>query len=610
MEKTKRIMRRLEPVNTLRNQIFVAFFLAMLIILGIAGSFIYGKVSTLLKNNAEKHIKQTAVQASGRLDALMTQIDSLTAQVAGSSYVQQLLTEESDGQKATFNERQALLQIAGSYQAYTPGVESLELYSGSGKLLFPIREGQLDLRVEGRYIEEADNQKGRLVWVGIDPANHNSVLAIRRVNLFDRWFSPGGYLIARIQRGYFQLNEQTAEDDSGESILLANDRGELLGIGDAASGTDLTPLLNSRSQTVSYQGEDYVLVKQYSEAANWTLLILTPVQYVTKGISVLRTALFAAGGLGALGFLVLSFFLSTMLTRPIIHLIRAMRKSRLGSVLMPNPEPASTTMELKELNHSYNEMVHHINRLIRVVYEKETLQSRTELKALQAQINPHFLFNTLEAFNWSLIEKGEEELAGLVVAMSRLFRYIISNPDKDEWVTVADEFDQVERYLKIMSMRLGDRLEWSVRLEPDTARVPIPKLLVQPIVENAVKYGVESKIGKGRIEVLASLEDGKVRIEVADDGRGMNVQDLSALQEEIQAGTSRVSVSNNSTGVGLVNVQRRLKLYYSSNDHTYEGLQIRSSVAEGTTVSFSIPLYPETMNTREEDSHASHDSNR
>ncbi|ANS75076.1 histidine kinase [Paenibacillus yonginensis] len=597
MKKAKKIAGRLQPFNTLRNQIFIAFFLAMLIILGIAGGFTYSKVSSLLKNNAEKHIKQTAVQASGRLDALMTQVDSLTAQVAGNPFVQQLLLDEVDGRAATFSQRQSLLQVANSYQAYSPGGESLELYTNTGKLLFPLKEGQLDIRVDPRYIEEADKQKGRLVWIGIDPENSQSVLAIRRVNLFERWFSSGGYLIARIQRGYFQLNERTSVDDSGESILLANDRGELLGIGDTASGTDLTPLLNTREQTVTFQGEDYVLVKQYSEAANWTILILTPVQYVTKGLSVLRTVLLAAGGLGALGFLILSFVLSTMLTRPIIHLIRAMRKSRLGGVLMPNPEPVSTTMEMRELNYSYNEMVHHINRLIRVVYEKETLQSRTELKALQAQINPHFLFNTLEAFNWSLVDKGEEELASLVVAMSRLFRYIISNPEKDEWVSVADEFEHVERYLKIMSMRLGERLEWEIDLAPEAARVPIPKLLVQPIVENAIRYGVESKIGKGRVRVKGSMADSQVKIEVADDGQGMSGEELSALREAIRTGTS---LASNSTGVGLVNVERRLKLYYNSGNHDGGGLQIDSAAAQGTTVSFIIPLDGQFSREREE----------
>src|SRR5690606_4868418 len=143
-------------------------------------------------------------------------------------------------------------------------------------------------------------------------------------------------------------------------------------------------------------------------------------------------------------FLVMTFILSTMITRPILNMIRAMRGSRFGS-MKPSPI-TSATMEINELNNTYNQLVVYLNELIEVVYQKEITQSRSELKALQAQINPHFLFNTLEAFYWSLDEKGEEELAQIVIAMSGLFRYVIHQTDGDEWVTIGDELDHAERY--------------------------------------------------------------------------------------------------------------------------------------------------------------------
>ncbi|MCL6602061.1 MAG: sensor histidine kinase [Paenibacillus sp.] len=572
-------------MNTLRNQIFIGFLVVMLIIIGVAGVFVYDKVSFLLKNNAERHIHQTAVQASGRLDALIGQIDSLTAQVANHTTVQQLLLKEMDGESVSFNQRQSLLQIVSSYQAYMPSVGSLELYTSDFQLLFPIREGSLSTRIDSKYIEEANKQKGRLVWIGIDPSDDQSLLAIRRVSLMDRWFSRGGYLIARIQRSYFQLDNPLTGATNGESILLANSSGELLGNGPSPS-VDLTPLLNSEEQTVNFMDNEYVRVKLLSEKTNWTLLVLTPVRYVTEGLSVLQTVLLVSGGIGTLLFLIMSFVLSTMITQPIINLIRAMRKSRLG-VLTPNPVAAST-MELTELNNTYNGMVANMNDLIRVVYEKEVLQSRTELKALQAQINPHFLFNTLEAFNWSLEEKGEEELAGLMVAMSRLFRYIIVNPNKEEWVTIGDEMDQVKRYLQIMEMRLGSRLSWNIEMSSQEALVPVPKLLIQPIVENAILHGVESSIGAGSItiRITPAAREGWTRVSVQDNGPGMDAVKLSALYATLEGGPS---ISSKGTGVGLVNVQKRLKLYYEEEGITLEGLHIHSTPFEGTVFSFEIP---------------------
>ncbi|OKP76631.1 histidine kinase [Paenibacillus helianthi] len=576
---------KIKELNTLRNQIFIGFLLVMLVIIAVSGAFVYNRVSFLLKNNAERHIQQTAVQANGRLDALIDQIDSLTEQVANHPTVQQLLTEELNGKSVSFNQRQSLLQIVSSYQAYMPSVGSLELYTADYRLLFPIKEGSLGTRISNPYITEANTQKGRLVWIGVDPNDDGSLLAIRQVSLMDRWFSRGGYLIARIQRSYFQLDDPLSGSDGGESVLLVNDEGQLLG-GSEEPKPELLPLLASEDQTVSFQDKEYVQVKLRSDKTNWTLLVLTPVSYVTKGISILRTVLLVSGGIGTLLFLLLSFVLSTMITRPIIHLIRAMRKSRLG-VLTPNSESVST-MELRELNYTYNGMIANMNDLIRVVYEKEVLQSRTELKALQAQINPHFLFNTLEAFNWSLEEKGEEELAGLVVIMSRLFRYIIGNSSSDEWVTLGEEMEQVKRYLKIMEMRMGDRLSWNIQLELPEAAVPVPKLLIQPIVENAILHGVEGRVGNGAVSVIVtpSTREGWTRISIQDDGPGMDSDTLKSLYVALEGGPS---ISSKGTGIGLVNVQRRLKLYYRAEGTEMEGMRIESNRSEGTVITFEIP---------------------
>lgn len=246
-------------------------------------------------------------------------------------------------------------------------------------------------------------------------------------------------------------------------------------------------------------------------------------------------------------------------------------------------------MELRELNYTYNGMVANMNDLIRVVYEKEVLQSRTELKALQAQINPHFLFNTLEAFNWSLEEKGEEELAGLVVVMSRLFRYIIGRPNnKDEWVALSEEVEQIRRYLKIMEMRMGERLSWDIVLDPREAAVPVPKLLIQPIVENAILHGVESRVGSGSVEVTItpSPRDGWTSVKVSDNGPGMDEDTLRALRNTLEGGPP---ISAKGNGVGLVNVQRRLQLYYGQEGIKSEGLIIESRLSEGTVITFEIP---------------------
>ncbi|MGG6314536.1 sensor histidine kinase [Paenibacillus macerans] len=571
---------------TLRNQIFVSFMLVMVFVLAIASVLTYSRVSSMLETNAEKHIGQTALQANGRLDALIAQINTLTTQVATNEYVQQLLLGEVQGRETPFSARQSLLPILGDYQSYVTGIKSLELYTNDFRRLFPLNETQLIDTIDSEWINAANWGKGSLIWIGVDPRDPSSVLALRRVSLIDRWFSSGGYLMVRIDRSYFQIQQQI-NGEGGEFILLvdANQRPVATNFSLPEGALDLNELLSNEGKNITIGGQEFIEVKQSSERTGWTLVFFTPISYVTSGISALRTAVLASGAIGVLLFLIMSLLLSTMITRPMFKLIKAMRGARFG-VLQPNPM-FSKTMEINELNNSYNQMVDNMNELIRVVYEKEILQSRTELKALQAQINPHFLFNTLEAFYWSLEDKGEEELANLVVGMSGLFRYIISSSNQDEWVTVEDELEHVERYLQLMDIRLADRLTWSIDAG-DFRPVKIPKLLIQPLVENAILHGVENQVGQGKVtvSVQASDREGYVKITVRDNGPGMDEETLRGLKQAMEGGPA---VSSKGTGVGIVNVQRRLRLYFDEVQGEKHGLEVMSRPGEGTAVSFEIP---------------------
>ncbi|MFD1954997.1 sensor histidine kinase [Paenibacillus thailandensis] len=538
----------------------------------------------LLRNNAEKHIQQTAVQAAGKLDVLLRQVDTFTAQVATSATIQRLMAQEAEGEKTTFAERQSMLQEIRKHEAYTTGIRSLELYTTDYRMLFPLTDVSLNSRVPQEWINEADAGMGRLVWLGLDPRNPDVVIAIRNVRLIDHSFSYAGYLMVQVEKNYFEFSVEgeSADNGSGEMMGLFDGAGKLV-TSDFPEGADVEGMLHSGAKTIELNGSTYMPIQKRSEATGWRIIILTPVNYAAEGISVLRTVVVVSVIIGGGLFLVMTFILSTMITRPILNLIKVMRGAKLGT-LKPISVPSSA-MEINELNNTYNQMVDSLNELIEVVYQKEIVQSRTELKALQAQINPHFLFNTLEAFYWALEEKGEEELAEIVVAMSGLFRYVIAKTDGDEWVTVGDELDHAERYLKIMDMRMVDRLSWSIEADEECRGAPVPKLLVQPLVENAILHGVEQRLGRGTVLLRATPSDrpGYTRIEVTDNGPGMDDEKLLALRCSLEKGLNSRSEGGN--GVGLANVQKRLMLYVPGG----EGLTVHSSEGQGTTVSFEIP---------------------
>ncbi|QJD88446.1 histidine kinase [Cohnella herbarum] len=563
------------------------FLLVMIIILTVVGIVTFDSVSTLLKNKAEVHIQQTAVQANGRLEGILEQIDSLTTLVSTDSYVQSLLLKEQNGHPATFTERQALPPIMNIVQTYADGVKSVELYSFDRRRIFPLDEAKLEDKISEERIDRATAEKGGIIWFGIDPSDSNSVLAIRRISLIDNNFSPGGYLLARINRDVFTFQEPLSGEGERETMLLVGNDGQIIASNDPSiTEADTAEWSETESQTVNIDDQSYVLVRQQSEVTEWTLFILTPISAITKGISVLRTAIVVSAGIGTILFILLSLLLSTIITRPVFKLIKTMRGARLG-VLKPT-DVVSSTIEINELNRTYNQMVDNINELIRLVYEKELLQSRTELKALQAQINPHFLFNTLEALYWSLQEKSEDELAEFVVAMSDLFRYTIVGPNKDEWVSLNDELEHIERYLLIMKMRFGERLNWNIRTEAEYGSAMLPKLLIQPFVENAILHGVENKVGDGTVtvSVMRTNNDNELEITVEDNGAGMDQATLRSITESLEQGQAP---SARKSGMGIGNVYRRIKLYYADEAGAQSRISIHSKVGEGTSVILTIP---------------------
>ncbi|MCT2537037.1 sensor histidine kinase [Aquibacillus koreensis] len=578
MKSLKDILKRW---NTLRNQILVVFLTVMVIVLAIVGAMTFSRVSMLLKNNAEEQIQQVAIESNGRFESLYEQINMVTKQVATNGDVQQVLLDQMNGKSPTFNQRQSLMETINTLQANADGIYSIELYTQDLEKVIPLGDESLTGRIHPQTLEKAKELKGSLLWIGEDDRDPNFFLAIRRVSLMDQAYINGGYLLVRVNETNFQLSNESQDIVNEYTILVDHNNKPIV----TNYNRDIREVLSHKTGTLEIDGNDYMLIKQKSQLTGWTLVILTPVSTLTQGISVLRTGIIVSGLIGIVIFLVSSFFLSTLITNPIVKLTKTMRKASEG-VLTSNPDIASTN-EINELNNTYNQLVEETNHLIKMVYEKELTRSRTELKALQAQINPHFLFNTLDALYWSLEDKEEEELAEHVLAMSELFRYTITHISKSEWVSISEELEHIERYMQIMKMRFGERLTWSKAVSVQWEDVKIPKLLIQPLVENAILHGAgnTSHPCHVSVNVMKSIQEGMITIKVTDNGPGMKPEKIKSIYLSLQEGGV---TSIKGKGIAISNVQKRLHLYYQ-NEHL-EGIKIESEKDKGTSISFDIPL--------------------
>lgn len=569
----------IKNLNTLRNQIVAVFLIVMMIVLCIVSIMIYKQVGTLMEEATVKLIKQTAIEANGRMETLYQQIDLLSNQLVTNGTVQQFV-ENAESMDAT--QKISLIKVVNNLYAYSNGIASFELYSIDGERTYPFSAKRLSSIIDQKWVTLADEEKGRLVWIGKDPTNKNYSYAIRRVSLMDRMFSNGGYLVVKISNSYFQIDEQAGNQVDKDYMMLLDL--DLSPISDDY-GINIQNLLSETDGTVTFDGNEYIIVKHVSEKIGWTIVILKPTSFLQERITAVRNATLISGSIGFIIFLVSSVFFATMITKPIKRLTNTMKKAKMNEWKM-NQESAGS-LEIIELNHTYNHMVENTNHLIQEVYEKELLRSQTELKALQAQIDPHFLYNTLNALYWSLEENNQDDLAEIVIAMSELFRYTIGDTKGNEWVTITEELEHIERYLQVMKMRLGERLLWDIEVPLESFQVKIPKLIIQPLVENAILHGIEKSRRQGTVLIKVRKMDNSSRLEISveDNGFGMNRETLHflnlALNEE---GVS----SFKEMGVALINVNKRLRLYY--DDHLLNGLKLDSEWGKGTTVIFQIPI--------------------
>lgn len=567
--------------NTLRNQILFVFLSVMIVVLLFVSILIFNQVSTLLENNAEKQIQQVAVEANGRIETLYEQLNMASKLAATNDKVQKLLTKEYEQKKVTFYEKQELMGTVNTITANSDGIFSFQLFTREQERILPLDDAKIMTDLHASWVEKADRAKGSLVWIGEDPNDSNYFLAIRRVNLINRSFTNGGYLLFSIYANYFQFANQALTEETDQYFILLDELSKPIITNYEQSSESI---LQTKKKTVQINERDYMITKKTSYMTGWTVLILTPFNTLTEGITVVRTSILLAGIIGLMIFFVCSFFLSNMITRPIIRLTNTMRFASEGS--LPLTPKIPSVNEINELNSTYNQLVKETNHLITMVYQKEITRNRSELRALQAQINPHFLFNTLDALHWSLEENDEEELAELVVTMSNLFRYTISRSTEDEWVRIKEEIAHIEDYMEIMKMRFGEQLKWQIQLPEAFEEVKIPKFLIQPLVENAVLHGAENKVGQCTVEVIVQQAEmnNNIKVIVRDDGIGIKESKLKQIKESME---KEGITSATGKGMAISNVYKRLTLYYQERQQT--GLFIESMENKGTFISFEIP---------------------
>lgn len=559
--------------SRVRVQILVGTLVTICTILISTGMLSYHSISELIRENTDRYVQNVVDQSVNNLDALLSQVDILSFQITNDRRIQHALLQRKQDGAIPLETRLLVRKILDEYMLNNTLITTLELYADD-EAIFPVSGRSLQSRIGTDWVQRVNDAGGKLIWSGSDPNSPQQMMAIRRILLEQDGYQSGGYVVVKVEKRVSSILASTLSGIEGGSAFLFNQLGQVVESGGQTGAWSPSFIYEAQDSLTLGKGH-FLPVRQHSKVTGWTLVMLVPLNKISEGLHILKNALFMSGLLGVLLALVFTQALSSLVTHPVRKLMKVMRSTR-QDIPVRNSE-VYYTLEMNELNRTYNRMVERIENLVETVYEKELKKSQAELRALQAQINPHFLYNTLEAFYWNMQEKEEEELAEKVIALSSIFRYTVKGNTDREVVAVAEEVNHVNQYMLLMLMRIGHRIAWRMDIDDQALAVYMPKLILQPLVENAIHHGIEGGEGTGCVTLTIRVAEQEVQIIVQDDGKGMDPHYLDQ---------AAVGTSHTKGGIALTNIHRRLQMMYGQE----YGLHIESRPARGTAIILRIPV--------------------
>ncbi len=324
-----------------------------------------------------------------------------------------------------------------------------------------------------------------------------------------------------------------------------------------------------------FQGKQRIMTVRNISYAGWKMVGISYVDELTENKKNFVNYLMLIFAIGIVFEIGASFFISRKISQPIKRLERQMKLVEKGDFTIQVEVRGED--EVKKLSKSFNMMVVRIKHLMEEVIWEQEEKRKSEFKALQAQINPHFLYNTLDSIIWMNENQKYEGVTTMVAALAQFFRVSISKGR--EFIKISDEIEHARSYLIIQKVRYKDKFDFTIDAEPEVLRHKTIKLILQPIIENAIYHGINQLQEKGEIAIRAYFDNDNIVFSISDNGYGIRPSVLKGiLQKEPQ--------SDISSGVGLKNVNERIKLTYGSEF----GLEITSELDEGTTVKIRIPI--------------------
>lgn len=584
-------------LNSIRAKIFILFIIISIIPILILTSINYINSVSTLKDEISKANKALLVQTGENLDNTLGMIEDkmwsfvILNMQANNKYVEGLGAYTANDPGQALDNIKGAIDIIQSFADTNKYIDSIYLYSLSDKYLVTSKRTQkkLDKIEDYDWYRKAKEGKGKLVWIttrnayDLD-ARLEKMMISASLLIRDNKGTDIGILCVNLKNEI--INDITTKINIGKTgfLLMCDNSGYIINhrnkdfisrnLGDEAY---IRRMLENETGYFesNLDNNNYLITYFTSNYTKWKFATAVPEREITKNIYGKAQISIILCLICVILAVVFSFFISKNLYTPIKTLKLAMKKAAEGDFNSRIEDMRKD--EFSVLNKSFNSMVENIDNIIRELYETRLLKKEAELKALQAQINPHFLYNTLDSMYWMSKLNKTQELSTMITSLSKYLKINLSKGR--DIISVEEVIEEINCYFNIQKFRFGDKFDTVIDVEQDLYQYSIIKFLMQPLVENAIFHGIERKKGKGLIRVVGRKEGEYAVFQIMDDGVGINAERLEFVRESIEKGLE-------DRNFALINVSKRIKTTYGDNYR----LEIESEEGKGTAIKIVIPL--------------------
>lgn len=557
---------------------------AVVIVTGVSMKF----TNTSIFENSSQYTHTIIQQMNQNIDSYIDYMENIAYLISSNEDVQDYLFDEkidNEGRYRILNQLQTILDSRSD-------IRNVGIISKNGRML--INDGSksvnqdLDLNTQEWYATALEKPNGPILTSShvqhIISGERPWVITLSR-GIRDRSGSgekEGVFFIDLNYSAISELCDQSTVGTKGYAFIL-DAKGNIVyhpqqqQLYNELQTENISLIMDTDEDTVlTGTGNDGKLYSiSRSEKTGWTVVDCTNVKELLSKSRQAQSVYVLTAIILVIVALLFSRFMARSITLPIQKLRDSMKKVQEGDFSVSDVVVDSKN-EIGSLTKSFDVMTHRIHELMEQNVHEQEEKRKSELKALQSQINPHFLYNTLDSIIWMAEGKKNEEVVLMTASLARLLRQSISN--EDEVVPIANEVEYARGYLTIQKMRYKDKLEFQIEVDSSILYIPLIKLVLQPIIENAIYHGLKYKESKGLLIVKGFMKDGNAVLQVIDDGVGMDEETLAHIYDKHK-------VNYHSNGVGVYNVQKRLKLYYGED----YGITYTSELGKGTTATITIP---------------------